>query len=301
MNERPVPPNDPPERREQDLRPRRARSGRGLGPRRARSRPSPLGGAAILTLVALVTLGACSHQPLRRGPTGPLPTADDALAQLRANGARRRTIRAAGRATYYGEKGRVRVRMEVVAERADRFRVATISPFEQPIDVMTCDGTQLWLLSKGALKKGPATPRNVARLLPLPLEPSEIVDTLLGGIPTGDGYAAESIQATDAGLWRLSVLDQNGTERVLLTIDPGRTVVVAATIERPAGQPYLNAVFEDFLSVEGGGYYPERIHMTMPGRDVDVRLKFRRPEINVALDPALFRMAPPPGQTVRPL
>ena len=252
--------------------------------------------------MALVTIGsACRPQPLRRLDTGPLPTADAALDTLRQNGAQRRTIRAAGRATYYGEKGRVRVRMEVVAERADRFRVATISPFEQPIDVMTCDGQRLWLLSKGTLRQGPATPRNVARLLPLPLEPSEIVDTLLGGIPTGAGFSAESIDRTDEGLWRLAVLRDKGAQRVILTVDPGRMVVIAAAIERPVGKPYLNAVFEDFLRLDGGGHYPEKIHMTMPGRDVDVRLKFRRPEFNVDVDEALFRMTPPPGQVVKPL
>ncbi|MEO1336386.1 MAG: hypothetical protein AAFV29_12120, partial [Myxococcota bacterium] len=73
-----------------------------------------------------------------------MPTAEAALQSLRTRGAERKTIRAAGRVTYFGDKGRVRVRMEVVAERSDRFRVATISPFEQPIDVMTCDGEQLW-------------------------------------------------------------------------------------------------------------------------------------------------------------
>ncbi|MEM7677942.1 MAG: hypothetical protein AAF449_18240, partial [Myxococcota bacterium] len=141
----------------------------------------------------------------RHAGSVPLPTAAEALQRLQAVGADRKTIRAAGRVTYYGDKGRVRVRMEVVAERADRFRVATVSPFEQPIDVMTCDGDQLWLLSNGALRRGSATPSNVARLLPLPLYPSEIVDTLMGGIPTGEGVKAEKIDAAADGRWRLTL------------------------------------------------------------------------------------------------
>ena len=255
---------------------------------------------AVLSAAALMV--ACRPAGAIRQPDmQALPTASQALETLRKTGAERRTIRAAGRVTYYGDKGRVRVRTEVVARRAGQFRVETISPFEQPIDVMACDGDELWLLSKGVLKKGQATPNNVARLLPLPLAPSEIVDTLMGGIPTGDGFFAEKLTPTDRGAWLLTVARKSGEERVILTVDPVRTVVTRATIERPIGTPYLSAVFEDFIELEEGGHYPEKIRMTMPGRDVDVRLKFKTPEINVDLDSRLFRLSPPPGQAVQPL
>ncbi len=246
-------------------------------------------------------VAGCQTAPPPRTGSGPLPTAAEALERLRQAGAQRRTLKAEGRVTYYGEQGRVRVRMEVVARRADQFRVATISPFEQPIDVMTCDGRELWLLSKGELKRGPATPTNVARLLPLPLAPSAIVDTLMGGIPTGPGFRATAVEIDDAGGWTL-VVDRDGSvERMVLSVDPGRWVVTAATIERPRGEPYLRAVFDDFMAVPEGGFYPERIKMTMPGRDVDVRMKLKRPVINAEIDASLFRIVPPPGKTVRSL
>ena len=254
-----------------------------------------------LGCIACVIATACRPTaPVRPVDVQPLPTPQAALDMLRQTGAARQTLRAAGRVTYYGDKGRVRVRVEVVAKRADLFRVATISPFEQPIDVMTCDGAQIFLLSKGVLRAGQATPNNVARLLPLPLAPGEIVDTLMGGIPTGDGFSAESLER-DGDRWRLRLDRPNSQERVIVTIDPQRKVVVAATIERPAGTPYLKASFEDFMDLAQGGHYPEKIQMTMPGRDVDVRLKLRQPEINVGVDESLFRIVPPAGQSVRPL
>ena len=256
----------------------------------------------VVFVAGIVGLGAgCRPAPIRAIDVGPLPSAEAALQTLRQNGALRRTIRAEGRVTYYGDQGRVRVRLEVVARRADQFRVATISPFEQPIDVMACDGRDLWLLSKGELKMGPATPSNVARLLPLPLAPSEIVDTMMGGVPTGQGFTAESLTRASDEQWILTLARDGAEEHIVLTVDPARWVVVRAVIERPAGQPYVQAVFEDFMDLEEGGYYPEKIHMTMPGRDVDVRLKLKRPEFNATIDDGLFRMTAPPGQRIRAL
>ena len=253
--------------------------------------------AVVLLIVGAACRPAGTVRPVE---VGPLPTAEAALEQLRKTGGKRRTLTAEGRVTYYGDQGRVRVRMEVVAERGDRFRVSTISPFEQPIDVMACDGQQLWLLSKGVLKRGPATPSNVARLLPLPLEPSAIVDTLMGGIPTGTGFVAKSVEASDRG-WTLTVARPGSQETIVLAVDPDRQVVTQAVVERPAGKRYIIAEFSDFMDLPDGGYYPERIKMTIPDRDTDVRLKLKRPKINGPVDPSLFSITPPPGQPVRAL
>ncbi len=260
--------------------------------------------AAFATLVAVALLGEAACRPTvgpQLVPPGALPSPESALNALRATAAGRQTIRAAGRVTYYGDKGRVRVRLELLAERPDRFRIETISPLEQPIDVMTCDGDELWLLSEGELRRGPATPDNVARLLPLPLAPSEVVDTLLGGIPTGEDWRADELTQRRDGFWRLVVSRRTRSERAVLTVDPGRQVVTAASLERPAGRPFLDVTFDDFLELSRGGFYPEKIRMKLPGRDADVRLKFKQPQINAELSPVLFKMTPPPGRRTQPL
>lgn len=73
---------------------------------------------------------------------------------------------------------------------------------------MTSDGERLWLLSRGSAREGPATPENMARLVPIPLRASELVDVLLGGVPISDRYkpvrverSAKDAEAARADVW----------------------------------------------------------------------------------------------------
>ncbi len=131
--------------------------------------------ARLAPLALFGVLTACHPAaPVKRADLAPLPAPEAALAELRAAGAKRQNLRALGRLTYFGEKGRVRLKAVLVADRPNRVRFETVSPLEQPLDVMTVDGSRLYLLSKEKLAIGPATPENVARLLPFPMHPEEL-------------------------------------------------------------------------------------------------------------------------------
>jgi outer membrane lipoprotein-sorting protein len=226
----------------------------------------------------------------------PLPSAEAALEQLRSRGAERKNLRAMGRLTYFGEKGRIRLKAVLVAERPGSFRFETVSPLEQPIDVMASDGKRMWLLSKEKLSEGPATPENIARLMPLPLHPEEVVDTLLGGVPTGVRFRAKSIAwAEDQEKWSLSISGPNG-EDGRLTVDPVRKVVEKMELLEPGGNVRLSVTFEDFEAVSGStAEIPRSLHIVMPARNHDVTIKLKEVDVNVELSPSLFTIAAPPG------
>lgn len=252
-------------------------------------------------LFLLLVFAACRPPPVKTADMRPLPSAETVLTQLREKTGDRKNLRALGRVTYFGERGRVRVKAVLLAQRPGAFRFETISPFEQPIDVMASDGDRLWLLSENRLREGPATPENISRLLPLAMKPAEVVDTLLGGVPTSDRFAPESIEwSEDRDRWILSLASDRG-ERSRLTVDPDRMLVERMTLEDQRGLR-VAVSFDDFESAgPGKGELPEKIRIEMPRRDLDVRIKLNEAEVDVPLADELFRITPPPGVRPEPL
>jgi outer membrane lipoprotein-sorting protein len=233
--------------------------------------------------------------------TRPLPTPAEALAELRKKGGDRKNLRALARVTYFGPKGRVRVKAALLAERPSSFRVETISPFEQPIDVMASDGSKLWLLSEQRLREGPATPENISRLLPLAMNPEEVVDTLLGGVPTSSRFAPTALEwAEDGEHWVLTLDD--GAEISRLVIDPVRKVVEKMTLGAEGEKPRLLVEFDDFEALgNSASEIPQKIHIELPDRGLDVKIKLDETEVDVALAADLFRIHAPPGVETEPL
>jgi outer membrane lipoprotein-sorting protein len=231
----------------------------------------------------------------------PLPSPADALAELVEKSGDRKNLRALARVTYFGPKGRARVKAALLAERPGSFRVETISPFEQPIDVMASNGTKLWLLSEKRLREGPATPENISRLLPLAMNPEEVVDTLLGGVPTSSRFTPKTLEwAEDGEHWLLVMED--GAEENRLSIDPVRKVVEKMTLGAPGAKPRLSVEFEDFERVGAStAELPHKIHIELPDRGLDVRIKLEEAEVDVPLAADLFRINAPPGVDPEPL
>ncbi|MEQ9500494.1 MAG: DUF4292 domain-containing protein [Deltaproteobacteria bacterium] len=251
-------------------------------------------------LIAVLLFGAfgCPKKPPEQTDMRPLPKPAELLESLRADNDRK-NLRALGRVTYYGDQGRVRLKAVLLAERPGRFRIETLSPLEQPIDVMACDGETLWLLSQGRLKTGRATPQNISRLLPLSMKASEVVDTLLGGVPTSDRFdpaKVERIEDTDALALELT---SNLDERVWLRVDPVKRVVEEMKLFATNHAERVHVKFDDFEATPGGRPLPRSMEIRMDG--LDVRIKLTEADVDVPLDARLFTLVPPDGVEAEPL
>lgn len=252
--------------------------------------------------VALVALGlaACRPGPVKPPDTTPLPSASSVLEDLRARAGTRTSLRTLGRVTYFGDRGRVRLKAVLLARRPGAFRVETLSPFEQPVDVMASDGEDLWLLSKDQLRFGAATPQNIARLLPLVMGPEAVVDTLLGGVPDAATTRAEGIVRGEDGLYEVTVISGRG-DRGLLWVDPVKRRVERMSLLGVDGQPRVTVRFSDFEAIPSGGELPRDIEVKLAEQGSEVTIKLGEPDVNVALPDALFRIEAPPGVTPLPL
>lgn len=255
-------------------------------------------------LAAVILAGAvlgCRSGPGPRGPeVGPLPEPEALLQQLRQRGEARRNLRAMGRVTVFEPDGRVRLRAVLVAERPRSFRFETLTPFEQPVDVMASNGERLWLLREGVLYEGPATSDNVARLLPLPMRPEEVVETFLGGVPVSSRFWPTRVLETSEGRWRLHLEGPEG-ETGMLLVDPGSLRVLEAELRAADGSLTTEVRFERFRRPEDEGpAVPTDIEVDVPPRALEVRIRLQDPETNVSLPDGLFEMRPPAGQAPQP-
>jgi outer membrane lipoprotein-sorting protein len=252
-------------------------------------------------LAALLALGAaCASTP--RAPT----TAVDAtqavstssvVARLRDAAAARTTLRAEGRVTYFGEGGRIRAGLVVVAERPGRLRVETLSPLEQPLEVLTTDGARLWWLSQGVLHEGPATPENLSRLLPVALYPEDLVELLLGGLPGPDRIGRASFAPTDGPRRGVLTLELPAGRSARLDVDVDAARVERWTLASAAGPEWV-VELRDHVALPAGGELARTLLIRDLRRDDQVDIKLRDVELGRPVDPALFRLDPPPGTTI---
>jgi hypothetical protein len=258
--------------------------------------PGRRGSWLALALALLGAAAACRPGPVKAPDTTPLPTPEAVLAELRAKAGERRSLRTMGRVTYFGKKGRVRLKAVLLAQRPGAFRVETLSPLEQPVDVMASDGARLWLLSQDRLRVGAASPENIARLLPLAMGPEAVVDTLLGGVPGPDRVRAEGLERAEDGAWRLTVVNEYG-ERVVLRVNPVARRVEGMELLDEGGEVRVRVGFDDFEALPQGGELPRSLEVRLMPDGGEVSIRLQSPEVDVALEGGLFRIDAPPGIT----
>jgi hypothetical protein len=93
------------------------------------------------------------------------------------------------RATYFGARGRLKGAIGLIVRSPDKLLIEIRGPGGTPISTFACDGEVISLLELEGPRflRGAATPRSMARLLPLPLEPNIAVDLLRGKLPLPEG------------------------------------------------------------------------------------------------------------------
>jgi outer membrane lipoprotein-sorting protein len=249
---------------------------------------------------ALWSAAACRPVPVRPPQLAPLPKAQVALERLRLRANQLRGLQSMGRVTYFGEKGRLRLKTVILAQRPDKFRIETLSPLEQPLQVMVSDGTRLSLLADGQFYEGESTAQNVARILPVPLSPSDLVDALLSGVPMDPRFQAEGIEwlENSDALQRLTLVS-DASGQIILDFDVQTMTVRRLLLPARGPHPEVLIRFERFEDLPGpaGLALARRIKLKLSNASDEVTLKLKDVATNVGIRPHLFVISPPSGLT----
>jgi hypothetical protein len=213
------------------------------------------------------------------------------LAQVVATAAAIQSVRGEVRVRASGQE-RVAVPAFVAAGRPGSLHLEALDFFGNPVAVLVvADGRlSIYDARDRALYRGAATAENVARLVPLPIAPDELVAVLCGA-PL---LAGEPVRA-EAGRGYVTLELRDGARTTTLRVVTG-AVVERATVRLRGGGGYEVAYGKPFAA--SGADQPGDVTLSSAEPPVRVEVAWVDHEPNAALEAALFRMEPPAGARV---
>ncbi|MFO0582768.1 MAG: DUF4292 domain-containing protein [Anaeromyxobacter sp.] len=211
---------------------------------------------------------------------------------MRAAQAKVRSVQGEARISVEAQGPSGTVGQFLAAERPGRLHVETLDFFGNVAAVLVAADGRFALLDQRekVFYRGRATPENLARLVPLPLTAEELVAVLCGGAPLdGAPVAAEP----GRGTVRLDLAGPAGEA----TLHVGEGAAIERAEVRPAGRPAWS-VRGDVWRQHAGARLPTDLELRSTSPRVKLSLHWKDLEVNGALDPALFRLEPPPGARI---
>lgn len=237
-----------------------------------------------------VVVAACSGPQSGAGPHGPI-TVDALLASIVRP--QIKTLQGTARLEAYADGQRRSATVLVVASRPKSMQFQALTPTLDLVALSNCDGDRFLSFERGgdACYVGKACPRNLARVLPLPLPVDGLVSALLGDLPLLPAPAEHRTLAWDdaKALYRLD-LGAPSALRQQVFVDPKTRRMVGAVwffaAERLASLQY------DGESVAGA---PRTLRVKTVKPASDLTLELRDVTADAAVDPAVFAVACPDG------
>jgi hypothetical protein len=245
--------------------------------------------AKSLAAAALVALAACG--PPRAPPPDLSLDPAELLAQVKDAQTKVRSVRGEARVRVEGEALKGSVRELIAAGKPDRLRIDTLDFFGNPVAKLATSGGRFTLYDarERVVYRGAATPRNLSRLVPLPLPADALVTILCGSAPLIDGRPT----AAEPGRGVVTLELDGGERKQRLEIGEH------AAVERSelAGRGGYALRFESFRS-HAGGRLPNGLVLRSEDPAVKLELYWTDVEVNADLEESLFRIEAPRGARV---
>jgi hypothetical protein len=263
-----------------------------------------------LFTLALVACALCTQTACPKPDTRVVTSLSTEQAVGRLTASANRRLRLAGQLKGHlpGLAGMVgSVDLDVIAEPAGNLSVAVRSFFEQPLLVLATNGTTASVVDTlhSRFLKGLVNDRTLARVLPLPVRPEEVVGLLLGRAPVDTMRARLDSVDDEHGTYD-TAFEAPRRGRVLLTARTSDDAIVRWRSFRTDGRPVLDVAIDvPTLDVKQAGdiAWARSWHVQVFGDDPqDIELE----SVDVvhngpAVDASAYVLEPPPGVTAEPL
>lgn len=246
----------------------------------------------IAALAVLAGLAACA----RRAPPPDL-SLDPAelLGQVRAAQARVQSVRGEVRVRVEAPGGSGTVPGFAAAARPDRVYVQTVDFFGNAVSVLATSAGELSLYDarERVLYRGAATPRNLARLVPIPLSPADLAVILCGTAPLLEG---EPVRAAPGRGW-VELEIAAGARTQVLRVGPGAAVLSSSIRVAGGGPGAYDLTFRELDAVPGRRF-PGAVTLSAREPAVSMRLGWVDVEPGAPVEAALFSPGVPRGARV---
>lgn len=280
-------------------------------------------------LATLLGVNACCGTATP--PRSQFPTADDALARMKATYSCVNGVQGQAKIDHLSKQGRVRGDLFLLAQNPDRVRFEVVSPFGPTLFLLTSDGKEFQLLDvkNKQFLFGPPSACNLARMTQVPVPGHALVSLLRGEAPILSHKPEQAQIAWDAngGFYRL-LLDGNhgaleeihlkvhdkdldkpwGEQRVRVMdvrvaqmgVDLYKAELSNHEPSKTSGPRVDEDGLEEPVPPTGGpcdAELPRSIHMKVPGSEDDVIFQYKEGNWNPPVIDGAFTQSPPGGVT----
>jgi hypothetical protein len=254
--------------------------------------PSGAAGRWMLAAGCSVALCGCPKPQLVAGPP-----VDPAALLAQAQAAHRvpETLSCNGKAFVEAPENGGRYALHVSVKRPASIRLEALTPLGDPAAVLVADQGRFALLDlrNNVFYRGPATPRNLSRLIPAPLTAGELVSLITGAIPELAG--AQPLSARREGDGYSLALSTPGVVQWVSLGDDLRVLRVRRTTERG---DLLWEVSLDEHDDAGGAQVPRLLHLEAPAGKTKVDLRLRNVLTGKPPPAGAFQLGVPQGMRV---
>ena len=185
--------------------------------------------------------------------------------------------------------------LHILARRPGSLRLEGLTPLGDPAAILVADQGRFAFadLRNNVFFRGPATPRNLSRLIPAPLTADEIVALITGAVPDLPNGVPQSAKREGDGY--VLVLAAPGVLQSAGLGDDLRVLWVRRTSER--GDILWEVTLEEHEAT-GGAQVPRVLHLEAPQAKTKVDLRLRNVVASEPPPANAFQLAPPPGSKI---
>lgn len=258
-----------------------------------------------VVLPAVLVATGCASFPR---PVQPFADPQAALSQYQSTRERVRSLRAEARVDQRGDQGRIKGTVLMFVERPDHVRFDAMTQFG-PAAILTSNGSRFAYadLRSKRFMTGETCPRNIARLLNLPLDVHQTTELLLGGTPVIEHERAQ-IGWDDDGFYRIVLFGGDGKRQEIEYAIPESDARLPPSEQQlrlrrseifdTRGKSRFRATYDDYrmLPSDGGrAPMPFEVHVEQPFVGTDTLIRFKQIALNVEVPEGAFEQQPLPG------
>lgn len=256
--------------------------------------PAAIAPQRLTWLFISLSLLACPRRPIDFGRDGEPRTAEELLARVNYAEAQIVSLKGDARLGVDSPQGKGSVTLFAAVTHPAYIHLEQLDFFGRPQGVLVTDGTRFGLYNSqdGKYYRGPASPANLGRFLPLVMPPAELASVLLGRAPR---IPVDALAMRFDDRLQLFVLTiTRGNVKQTLHVQPPSYRVVKSTAEN------LNVYELAFgeLSPFGGATLPKTINLDAKSSKTALELVWKEVAVNEAPDMTLFELEPPEGVPV---
>lgn len=228
----------------------------------------------LIILVGVLGCARLPSQPL----TGyhQVSSANELYQQVQQQAATLHSLKARGSVAVASPHRSFTGNILLTAAKPQQLRVDILSFWGQSMVSLVSDGQEMKILQhgEGKLYRGPATPGNVSRFLPIVISQEEFVAILTGSLAWQHYDQPVLLDSPDPIVYLLELTSRENQGKVRLTIDRATLQIRSARWLSPQGQETWRAAFSNFIAT-AGLTVPSDIQVFAADGESQVRIRYR--------------------------